>query len=351
MTEHNNILSSLQSDALRIATFLATVMVVLRHSFNLHRYYAGGNPWMPITDANIAIQHTLSGITNMAIPAFLFMSGFLFFRDMQKWQDCIPKWQKRIRTLLVPYFLWNLMLITMVLLLYVFPALRPQLLEKYDVKLSSYWLLNKMTLHPIMGHFWYIRTLMIFMLCVPLVFYILKNNALAFIVLFILARCWKPIDTTILSSEGALYFYCGCWIATHGGLPEAMPVSHWIWLFIVPIYSYIMPLILSRSIIIPGGIAVIMYIGWQVCLLLAKVSLLRNWLLSLNQHSFFIYALHGIFISGITLFVSRHISHTPFNSLLAYCFTFVSTLIICLILSIITKKVVPHCYSILSGGR
>ena len=344
-------LTSLQSDALRIATFLATVMVVLRHCFNLHRFYTGGNPWMPITDANIAVQHFVSEWTNVAIPSFFFMSGYLFFRDVQFLGDCIPKWRKRIQTLLVPYLLWNLLLIILLICLYARPALRTQLQESFDIRVSIGWFLDRLTLHPVMGHFWYIRTLMLFLLCAPVIYLLLQNYALSFIVLFILARWWRPIDTGILSSEGALYFFCGCWLAIHGGLPDVMPFKHWIWIILIVLYNYFIPYFFPNCITIPGGIAMTMYVGWQICLLLAKSPVMKRKILSLNRHSFFLFALHSLFVRFINLLASHHLSHTPLNSFLAYCFTFVSALTICLLVSAVSRKCTPRFYSILTGGR
>lgn len=344
-------LTSRQSDALRIATFMATVMVVLRHSFNLHRYYANGEPWMAVTDFNIATQRFFTEFTGVAVPAFFFMSGFLFFRDLNDWRECLPKWRKRIKTLLLPYILWNLILLCLVLGAYSFPALRLQLEETYGLKLSMAWILDKMTLHPVMGHFWYIRTLMIFLIFAPILYLILLNNALSFIVLFILARSWIAIDTGILSTEGALFFYCGCWLATHGGLPQALPFLHWFWLVPIIAYNYYIIYFSHNGVIVPGGIAITMFVSWQLCLILADVKCIRQCLLKLNSHSFFLYALHETMVSGMTLMVSKYLPHTPLNSFLAYWLCFAIVLLTCLAVSYLLKRIAPNWHSILSGGR
>ena len=345
MLESTLHLSTLQSKALRIATFLATVLVVLRHSFNLHRYYSDGGPWMPGMDANIVFQQVFISVTNVAIPSFFFMSGFLFFRDIQTWQDCFLKWRKRIHTLLVPYLLWNILLLFLVLGLSTIAFLRPQLKASYELDYSASWILDKLTLHPIMGHFWYIRTLMIFLLFAPLLHILLQNNALSFIVLFILARCWQPIDTRILSTEGALYFFCGSWMAYHGGLPIMAPWKYSIWLLIPVIYS------LFPNTVFPGGIALYMYLGWQLCLHLGKCPRISKWLLHLNQYSFFLYALHATLISGLSLFLSRLLPHTPIYSFIAYLSCFLATVSLCLFLAFLVKRLLPGAYSVLSGGR
>ena len=344
-------LSQKQSNALRIATFLATVMVVLRHSFNLHHFYDGGNPWMVITDANIAVQRIFVGITNVAIPAFFFMSGFLFFRDIQSWKDCLPKWQKRINTLLVPYLSWNLLLLVLVLALSLLSKLRPQLHATYGLSYSANWMLDKLTMHPIMGHFWYIRTLIIFLLFAPLLHLLFKDNALSFIVLFILARCWKPIDTGILSTEGMLYFFCGSWMANHGWLPAAYLPRKWLWMLVPIGYSFFIPTLFPCCPSLPGGVAMCMYLGWQICLWLAECPKITAVLLGLNKYSFFLYALHATYVSGMSLLLSRLLPHTPIYSFLTYISCFLATLTLCLAIAFAVKKLLPKAYSFLSGGR
>ena len=344
-------ITSSQSKALRIATFLSTLLVILRHSFNLHLYYAGGNPWMSVTDANIYIQRVMVNVTNVAIPSFFFMSGFLYFRNIREWQDCVRKWKSRVSTLLVPYLLWNLLLLGLVLALSSVPSLRPQLERTYRLDYSWQWTASKMTLHPIMGHFWYIRTLLLFMLATPLLYFVLQNHALSFILLFILARCWKPIDTGILSTEGALYFYCGCWMATHGGLPEARPFRHWFWLLLIWGYNYFVPIIFPQCVSVPGGIALSMYAGWQICLLLAERPRVSSVIVSLNKYSFFIYAMHATFLSGSALYLSRCLPHTSAYSFGAYLGCFLIISLLCLAISMAVKKAIPKIYAILSGGR
>lgn len=50
------------------------------------------------------------GLCRVAVPAFFFISGYYFYKSFDKWNINIwfEKINKRIRTLLVPYILWNL---------------------------------------------------------------------------------------------------------------------------------------------------------------------------------------------------------------------------------------------------
>ena len=54
----------------------------------------------------ISISHVL---THIAVPMFFFISGFLFFNKLQEWNRTVyfGKLRKRIKTLLVPFIIWN----------------------------------------------------------------------------------------------------------------------------------------------------------------------------------------------------------------------------------------------------
>ena len=42
----------------------------------------------------------------IAVPGFFMVSSYLFFRGFC-WEKLIPKWRSRIRSLVLPYLLWN----------------------------------------------------------------------------------------------------------------------------------------------------------------------------------------------------------------------------------------------------
>ena len=61
------------------------------------------------------ISHNLSRIRN---PLFFFFSGFFFFRKLEEWNAGFyrSQLQKRIRSLLLPYLLWNILMIAAIYL-------------------------------------------------------------------------------------------------------------------------------------------------------------------------------------------------------------------------------------------
>ena len=64
---------------------------------------------------NIVITYIISLVNKTGVPAFFFISGYLFFLSKKSYGK---KLKDRIHTLLIPYILWNLLLLLFYLIVY-----------------------------------------------------------------------------------------------------------------------------------------------------------------------------------------------------------------------------------------
>lgn len=304
-------------------------------------------------DWNITFQTFISRFTDVAIPFFFLISGFLFFYNIDQINDCLAKLKKRLSTLLIPYLTWNILLLIFCFALSTIPALAPQIKHTYRLEYSLYWIITKLTYKPIVGQFWYIRTLLIFMFFSPLYLYAIKSRICSLPIILLALALWSLIDTNIVSTEGACFFLIGGFLAYHSSLPNPQPVKLWIWL--LPLQMLIFSIILFTSIkyvmIRKFCILAQIYTGWQISLYLAANSKICHYLVDLNHHSFFIYATHGVFLRGLSLFFSRILPHTQIFSFITYLTCCFLTLILSFSLSFSLKRITPRIYSILNGGR
>ena len=101
MTEN---ITSLQSKVIDWLRFPMAAAVVLLHAGEISQGTYGPDFYSTL---RIILSH---GICRVAVPCFFFISGFLFFSKLDKWDWGIwyKKIGKRARTLLLPYILWNL---------------------------------------------------------------------------------------------------------------------------------------------------------------------------------------------------------------------------------------------------
>ncbi|MBQ9771241.1 MAG: acyltransferase [Lentisphaeria bacterium] len=348
----NDPLTQEQSNALKIAVFIATILVVIRHGVNLHRYYSDGSFFMPVTDANIFIQEFLSRFTDLAIPSFFMISGFLFFLGIENIHDIGRKIKKRIYSLLLPYLLWNILLLLLIMLLLKVPVLTSLLSEKYGFTFEKFYFLQKITIFPIIGQFWYIRTLIIFVCFTPLLLLIYQYRILSFFLFGLAVSFWQPVDCRIFSTEGIVFFYLGGFI----GYYQLHKTIKFQWI------SCFLPLMISMLIIAELyfqlnykfwylRIFISVIFLFQISLYLSCKSALCKRVVHWNQYSFFIYAVHGALLAALSVGFSKLLPHTPWFSFIMF-FTCILTTIFATVLSAISlRKVLPKFYNLLTGGR
>lgn len=101
----------LQSKTIDWLRFPLTVAVVYIHM--LPKIHMTDFRWDAVTDKGLYSLLGLWGsniLASVAVPTFFFFSGYLFFYGKEPWSQKIYKEKviKRVRTLLVPYFLWNI---------------------------------------------------------------------------------------------------------------------------------------------------------------------------------------------------------------------------------------------------
>ena len=97
-----------QINALRLPLI---ILVTYAHSYGAIReeYILLGSGWDTYEVLKILISQSL---VKVAVPAFFVMSGYLFFANVEKFTKEVY-WQKirrRIKTLLIPYIIWNLLM-------------------------------------------------------------------------------------------------------------------------------------------------------------------------------------------------------------------------------------------------
>lgn len=162
-------IDSYNSQKIKILSFWMIVMVVYIHSY----YLEAESMALP----NF-VQRLGGSITSVAVPLFYAISGFLFFNGIQQVEQCWPKINKRVSTLLVPYVIWNIIFV----LWYVVLAYTPGV----SVFVNSDMLSDLSLSHPIDAfnylfikpagfQMWFLRDLILFIICTPILYIAIKR--------------------------------------------------------------------------------------------------------------------------------------------------------------------------------
>jgi putative membrane protein len=175
-----SIMTDNTSQTIAVLRFPLIVAVVLLHTYIIDRPVGGviyvPHGEYPLFDLFAHVYQSEFG--NMSVPLFFFISGFLFFYGMKKfsWLKFGHKLKKRIHSLLIPFFIWNVVFMLFVALV---NMISPSLLtfKKSFVDMTfgeianCFWNLSQ-GLIPL----WFIRDLMIINLFAPIIYILLKNK-------------------------------------------------------------------------------------------------------------------------------------------------------------------------------
>lgn len=213
----------LQSKTIKFLRFPLIIGIVFIHT-NLAEVNIGGQLWaakgqFPIHDI---FRYIVSEeLARIAVPLFYFMSGFLFFIHTDfSFSVYKKKLERRVHTLLIPYLLWNTVVVTLFFLAQTFLSSMTsgvnKLIVEYTVSdwIGIFW--DKGDYMPISYQFWFIRDLMVVDLFSPLVYLFVRH--LKVIGVTFLAISWYlglccPI--TGFSSDAFFFFSFGAWFAVH----------------------------------------------------------------------------------------------------------------------------------------
>ncbi|KAF2512040.1 acyltransferase [Flavobacterium zhairuonense] len=358
-----NIMDRYLSNKIRLISFVAILMVVYIHSYNMVTKSLSGN--IVINEGySFFIQFFISqGLTRVAVPIFFSISGYLFFLNMKgSVSEFLIKFKKRIQTLVIPYLLWSIFAILLFYFLQSFAASKNFFTNQLIKDYSFSKLLHTIFLNPINYQLWFIRDLIVLVLISPIIFWSIKFSKFIIILLFFVA--WMiDFNFVIFSSDSLLFFSFGAFISMQNNSLVIARLTNKkyllvsvAWMILVLTFSTLkynetdnvnLLNLLYKSSIICGIIAI-----WSLYdIILEDKEINNNKYFKITSFSFFIYAFHEPFLTILKKGLLFAFSKSDFFSLLVY---FVAPLIIILIsisVGYFLSSFFPKVYRTLTGGR
>ena len=207
------------SRKLRVLVWFSIGLVLWVHAFNSYPRYLV--PSTLVEDSfNVFnyVQYLVSnGLARFVMPFFFAVSGYLFFfRTGQSRPDFSSKITRRLRTVVVPYLIWNCIGIALVVAarhLQWSQEFMPQYLKEMTWEQFG----RGFIFGPVSFQLWYLRELFLLALLSPLIYFICRNRTGAIIWLALLAVVWSHDNRgpEIFESEGLLFFSLGATLVFH----------------------------------------------------------------------------------------------------------------------------------------
>lgn len=345
-------ISSYNSQKIKVLNLVLIVMVLYIHS-----YYLEAEDGYTIAQA----VQMFVGSTGLCAPAtrlFYVISGFLFFGAVTTVACCYPKMKKRIRSLLIPYVLWNVIFVGWYVLLEYTPGVGSYVNGDIIEKIGSGSLVSGLAIvfwEPANFPLWFLRDLILMVAVSPLLYYFIKY-----------LKWWAPLLLALtlpfVDLHISPFFLLGGCIAMHSSLEE---VNQKLWggyvclaaivylgysvadIFGVPESIWQQYLFLLANLC---GVIVI-WKGYDSIMTKKVGGFLIDKVTPLLGYSFFIYLFHEPAFNIIKKLGLKVLGVHEWSLILLYL---INPLIMCAMAIAVAKvlqRLLPKTYSILVGGR
>lgn len=297
-----------------------------------------------------------SSLTSICVPTFFIISGFLFFLNQNEFslKTYSDKLYRRFYTLFIPYILWNLIsLILQIIKIKYLDFPNPGLYQNGSIQwikvIEGFY--NYVDGYPFAFAFWFIRNLMIFILFSPIAYFIgCKKLWIGLIFIFICCL----LNTTLWGFcfyviGGMLSRYCKNQLFQISIYPAL--ACGFLWIVISIINLHFQFAFLYSTILIIESIAALIFIIY-ILPFLKDGGIIGFIIEKIVPATFFIYSFHQLGCSVIrNFFIEIFGLTTSIGMILAYCFSFITLVVLSYLLWLILKCTCPLILNILCGKR
>lgn len=338
------------------AAFLFSLMVVMIHSYNADMFLT-----LPAKDIFAAavwrLQHILADVLGpVAVPGFFMLSAYQFYRKCM-FRDIGPKMERRIRTVLLPYLLWNFLYYLGYAAAGRIPFLS-WISDKTAVEFSIPAMADAVlhfTCNPV---FWYMYQLIFLIALSPLLYPLLKNRASGILVIAAELYCiGNLIQIPIINMDALSYYSAAAYGALHaedfleerrmqGKKGAAVRAAAAVLGTLLAVYFY-------QGITVRHSVFETVLYRFTVPVTLwtavpgMRLPDAREWM----KYGFFLYTIHFILARGINKLGEAFLPHSALTALLLYLAIPAVCVILAWKLGEFLRNYAGPLWRIISGGR
>lgn len=323
----------------------------------IHCNIAGGE--IPYANLGIEFSGFVSGGLALAcVPSFFILSGYLFFRGVDRFTSELfrKKLRRRVSTLLVPYLLWNALCAFLFIVRVKLAGADGLGIVAADGAinlirfLEGFWMIPQVDGFPFASAFWFIRNLICFVVLSPLFYLIARSRMLTISVIavsiLIDKSCW-----------GAEYFVVGACLALQQYDLRRLRLSGWKLAVVVAVY-------LLSAMAIHEEVCTALYLSLRYVLVFSGFTTFMNAALRMTRvdstrfgsimigATFFIYAFHQCFCRIVrNLWLSIVGDGSSVAALATYSLSFVTMVGVSVGVWLLMRRFAPGLLAILTGNR
>ena len=338
------------------AGFLMSVLIFFIHLSTFYNYTDTGNAMSTIN--NILALTFKEGFTRFVVPLYFIIAGALFFRDYSQ-EKYIPKLRKRVKTLLIPYLMWNIIwMIFCIVTSYTFLSRFFVGREKFEITPLN--VLLSLIHHECNGHFWFVFDLIVFVVFSPVIDFLIQTRKRAICsvaVLALLSVMGYGIPASIFyTNTSIVYYLIGAAIGRYGFAyflrPSALRVRivSAAVLLGFGVFNVVFYEAFSGSVKWTIQYAQFLFCGWafwNVCDWIPDDSIIH----SFSDCSFAVYAMHGNVGACITKLLYLVLPKSEYLAPVNFVLSVVLTLLFIKGFCLFTRRFTPRLHEMLMGSR
>ncbi|MCR5246437.1 MAG: acyltransferase [Paludibacteraceae bacterium] len=293
------------------------------------------------------------------VPGFFFISGYLFFLSKKSYSQKITT---RIHTLLIPYILWNSLLLILYLITYAvgFPQdINGRNIAEYELidYIRLFWdrgSFDNGNFVPLLCPLWYIRNLLIMSILSPLFYYIIKYLREVF--LLFIAIWWMTTYTNAFIPQTILFFCLGAYFSILDKNPLETVIKNKVLFITLFVLFAAGDIITHFAISTPANLQIhrlALIFNIPVLLLLADWCTRHSYSSkTLPNAAFIVFCVHyPIVVILRKLCISTFIYANEFTHIVLYFICVIASTFISLGIFMILERYFPKLKNILSGNR
>lgn len=302
------------------------------------------------------ISHYLG---HLGVHCFFVFSGYFFFLKITSWglNGYNIRIKKRIKTLVIPYIIWNLIMILAILAKnLVFERIGLGTDDGYE-SLQRFSVYELFWGVPINFPLWFLRDLIVMTLLSPLFYYFFLYAKLSGLILLFICYLLS-IESGIpgLSTKAIAFFGLGSYLGLfkYNLLRVALPYGKMAGLVAViallfAIYTGNMANEFYRRVFVLFAVVAVFYAGYRI----TEHDRIKHHLLGLARPVFFIYAIHAVYIlNWLKGALSKSsLAHSGWGMLVGYFMVPPICIGIILMLYAAMKRFLPKTLYLITGNR
>ncbi len=348
-----------ESDNIQILKIWLTIMVIFIHSYTTEINYVGGALALQVPIWLDWIKYIISQIiSRCAVPAFFFISAVLLYRKDFTWKDNI---KKKIKTLLIPYLIFN----TVWIIIY-YCAQQISFLTPYfanEAKIIANWgiiqyadaYLGFINGNPNLYPLWFVRDLIVLNLLAVVIKKIIdKFPKIVFVILSIMILFNLETHLFFLKAYSLIFFCLGYYFVKYSFRFSDIGKIKMPYITIVYLIAIVLDCLTRNTEInyLPKFVTIIcsFIVFYKLTAKIPKGKM-HNVLLNIAKYSFPIYLFHEESLHFAKKILVKLLPQTALWQTILYFGLPIIIFCFCLFISMFLDKYFHKIYQVLVGSR